>query len=655
MQEKLLNSEKFVRIVSAPTGSGKSYGFVKAAIECETRILFIVPTKRLLQNLCNDARDQAKKHLQKQGWSEEKIISWINQSIVEWSANQTREEGRRITVTRVRQIESPEIKIIFAIPETVVSVLSRSGSKGTTALNPFMYVRWFDHIVFDEFHTIDDRSFGLASLLALLASDERWGKVSLLSATPVKIRKVLEGVGIPMNEVEEITEDVVSGHPKGNRLIHGDVEVCTQDLTLLEILENQINSALESIKCGYTVILIYDSLKRLKEQERYLRDVLQNSGISNDRILSINSIDDSKRRHGSPNRGHLYRDPRNYDVLICTSSVEIGVSFKSNFMLMEPGHNISSFCQRVGRVSRGEYAGKVIVSCPSQRRNRHRWVKKMAKFVERNKELDVQTFTDKILSDVRSQIEPNLKKEDSDVEYFRNVSWRGAFWAGLFIEAIISTKMNVQKEARERLKKLRGKKIKLISAKIEQIRRVDTVNDNISRKAQPHKEWINALFTSALTYRDIGSTLTVIDPDGTKRTVREAFLRRATSILRSNIQEEEEGETVVRLRSKTLDQEIENPSSYPLEHRLRLFVQCPIGGKGFFVLIREHDRQSEYLNKLIIEEWKDHYFRLISKTGGESNSPQQTVILAATKLIELLGKPPLEEDFEDSCESAIFA
>ena len=33
-------------------------------------------------------------------------------------------------------------------------------------VNPFLYLRRFDHIVFDEFHTIDDRSFGLACLFS---------------------------------------------------------------------------------------------------------------------------------------------------------------------------------------------------------------------------------------------------------------------------------------------------------------------------------------------------------------------------------------------------------------------------------------------------------------------------------------------------------
>ena len=658
MQERLLNSPKFVRIVSAPTGSGKSYAFVRAAIGSDKRILFIVPTKRLLQNLRNDAREQARAQLRSRGLTDERIESWISRSIIGWDANQAAEEGRRISVTRVAQLEDLGIKIIFAIPEVVVSMISGVRVKGGTAVNPFSYVRLFDHIVFDEFHTISDKSFGLACLFGLLAGSDRQGKVSLLSATPVNIIDVLRGVGIHENDVGVISEQVVVGHPKGNRPIHGEVTIVVQDhSTLLETLETNVDAAVESIADGYTVILIYDSLQRLKKQEEQLRDSLQQQGVLAQRILTINSIDDSKHKLGSSRRGLVYRDPRNYSVLICTSSVEIGVSFKSNFMIMEPGHNTSSFIQRVGRVSRGKDTGKVIVSCSRDRRNRHRWIKQIASLIERNEVLDVQTFTAKILANSLRQLEPDtsFSPSDSSVQFYRKASWRGVFWVGLFIEALLSTKMDVQREARNRLMELRSGKVKLVSAMVNQIRQVGVINDNVYGKGQPHKEWLNALLNSAFTYRDIGTTLTIINPDGTCLTVLESFIRRATSILSRYIQEEEDGQTVIRLRSKTLDQEIRDHSGNTKENRLRLYVRSPIGGRGYSISIREHDRQSESTSIRLVEEWKMRFHNSMTESRRDSNSRQATVMTAATKLVELLGKPPLEEDHEDSVESAIFA
>ena len=63
MQTQLLTSSQPVRIASAPTGAGKSYAFKHAMLKNE-RVLFIVPTRRLSQNLAigfiEDLIDQAK-------------------------------------------------------------------------------------------------------------------------------------------------------------------------------------------------------------------------------------------------------------------------------------------------------------------------------------------------------------------------------------------------------------------------------------------------------------------------------------------------------------------------------------------------------------------------------------------------------------------
>ena len=67
MQERLLRSEKHVRLVSAPTGAGKSYAFMRAVLDEGAHVLFIVPTKRLLQNLIEDAREQAQDRLGERG------------------------------------------------------------------------------------------------------------------------------------------------------------------------------------------------------------------------------------------------------------------------------------------------------------------------------------------------------------------------------------------------------------------------------------------------------------------------------------------------------------------------------------------------------------------------------------------------------------
>lgn len=668
MQERLLRSDRLVRLVSAPTGSGKSYAFMRAVLDENARVLFIVPTKRLLQNLIEDARDQATHQLRSRGWSHDQTAGWIDDRITEWSGNQATDGSESLTTKRVRELLSggghTGGRVIFAIPEVVVQMISGIRSAGASAVNPFLYPRMFDHIVFDEFHTIDDRSFGLACLFSLLAVSERQGKVSLLSATPIDVTHVLKHTGISTDDVEMIAEEVVDGHAPGHRPIHGDVAVSVRDCPIPESLALSVDAVRTALHNGSTVIVIYDSLASLKKDEPEIRATLRQIGGPNTRLLLINSIDDSERKPGASQRGARYNDPRNYDVLICTSSVEVGVTFHSTLMFTEPGHGLASFVQRVGRVARGGVNGQVIVSLSDRRRDRQAWTRRIGDVVEQHDELHVQEFLHEILRDVRRRLEPTRKETELDafeaggtVPYYRRASWRGMFWAALFVVAVRRTKMKVQKEANNRLSQIASPTVRYVEAQIAKILSVDVVNPNERRQSQPHKRWVKALFASALTYRDIGATMVVVDPDGTRHTVTESFLRRATDILGRHVACDEDDERVVHLLSRTLNQEI--TKTLPDEHDtqgLRLYIPSPIGEGDFSLRIHEFEKGTEQLCRRLVETWQERFRPLLPPPGEVSKDSRAQVIAAATALVEKLGWAPLEEDFEDDAsESALFA
>lgn len=661
MQERLLRSDKFVRLVSAPTGSGKSYAFMRAVLDEGARVLFIAPTKRLLQNLLDGGREQARQMFRQRKLSDAQANAWIDERIIEWSGNQAADGGESLTTKRVRQLLAAPTggRVIFAIPEVVVGLISGIRIAGAGAVNPFLYVRSFDHIVFDEFHTIDDRSFGLACLFSLLSVTERRRKVSLLSATPIDVTAILTRCGVESNDLETIVEEIVDGHPPGHRPIHGDVEICMRASSVPESIAQKIEAVRRSVDGGHTVIVIYDSLQHLIREAPEIRRRLSGIGIDDKDILKIHSIADSERRPGAPGRGHRYADPRAYKVLLCTSSVEIGVTFKSTLMFMEPGHGLASFVQRVGRVARGSHEGQVIVSLSEQRRSRDAWTRRVAGVVEQHPEASIQTFTDEILRDVRRRLEPTREQIDLEpaeshgtVPYYRRASWRGAFWAALFIVAIRRTRMKTQHEARERLQRIAPNAVRLVAARIRAILSVDAVDPNQRRSRQPHRRWVEALLVSALTYRNIGATIVAIDPNGTRHTVTESLLRRATTVLERHVVSDEEDGRVIRLLSKTLEQEIQEPSDRSKLLRLRLYVPSPVGSEGFSLAIPERERGSEQTSRRLVEEWRQHFAALIPKGGDAPTDPRRKVMGAATDLVELLGRPPLDEDFDDAAESA---
>ena len=661
MQERLLHSDKFVRLVAAPTGSGKSYAFMRAVFDKGAHVLFIVPTKRLLQNLIDDIRDQARKILRDDGWSEPNFEAWIGERILEWSGNQVPEDDETLRHTRARQALNAGAggRILFAIPEVVVNMISGIRAPGANALHPFFFVRRFDHIVFDEFHTIDDRAFGLAYLLARCAVEERQGRVSLLSATPINVSPMFERLGIASGDIDVIHEQATAGHPAGCRPIHGNVELLLRDCTVCESFCQSIDDVRDAMAGDWTVIVIYDSLQRLKKEEPIIRSALRNAGLEDTRIHLINSIDDSARKPGEESRGRRWADPREYDLLLCTSSVEVGVTFRSSLMFMEPGHDLASFMQRVGRVARGVDAGKVVISAPESHRKRKPWMRKVVRTIKKNSELHVESFTSTLLQDAKRRLEPSSSEieaasEAADARFYRRPSWRGVYWAALFIVAVLR-KMKIQRSAAMRLSDISPKTVMFVESKIRQILSVNVVDDCQREANQPHKLWVEALLASALEYRDIGATVTVIDPDGTDFPVREAFLRSATDILRTHIIHDRDGLRIVELTERTLDDEIVTFDGNSTVNKLNLHVRSPLGRGGFDLSIREYEKGSEHFHTRLVEEWRERFDCAVSARERADGSPRAIVMDAATDLVCVLGKPPLEEDYEASWESTMFA
>ena len=99
-----------------------------------------------------------------------------------------------------------------------------------------------------------------------------------------------------------------------------------------------------------------------------------------------------------------------------------------------------------------------------------------------------------------------------------------------------------------------------------------------------------------------------------------------------------------------LTRQIEEFDGKPNLQKMVLQVRSPIGAAGFTLLIHESEKRHEQINVRLVEEWQRRY-----SAQAENRGPQEKVMAAATALVVKLGWAPLDEDFEDSKESAIFA
>ena len=93
----------------------------------------------------------------------------------------------------------------------------------------------------------------------------------------------------------------------------------------------------------------------------------------------------------------------------------------------------------------------------------------------------------------------------------------------------------------------------------------------------------------------------------------------------------------------------------PEIQKMTWYVRSPIDHGSFTLSIRERDKGSEQLNVRLVEAWRNQFARFIPAQGSDHDDPCKKVMGAATALVERLGRAPLDEDYEDSAESAMFA
>lgn len=454
LQRELLDNPSRVRIASAPTGAGKSYAFQVAMRERGQRILFIVPTRRLTQNLAaglvGDLMHQA-------GRSEKRART----RVAVWSSEQTAtlKAAGEISVSgvRLRQLHalqpgSDDGEMIFAVPEVVSSLLvQRRQESGQAGDGVFHLLAEFDHIVFDEFHTIEERGFGLAAVFARLATvdlEQRTtgfgkAKISFLSATPLDLRPTLLELGVPAELMVMLRETIASD----GRPLHGDVCLSlVPTLSLYEMILETLPRITLELAAGRQVVVIYNALVTLEKDLPALARVLPERGIAPDRVLVINSVRDSVAEclHRGGFAFGRQRDPFAYDLILATASVEMGITFRNaDFMLMEPGFEAMNFLQRFGRAARRGAQGAVMVRLDADQKGRNPWLRELDDWVSQHDgtRADIEGLTEVLSRTLQTQLGGGPGDETATGTFGR-LSHRAIWCTGLYWSVLLAHPSN---------------------------------------------------------------------------------------------------------------------------------------------------------------------------------------------------------------------
>lgn len=531
LQRALLDNARRIRIAEAPTGAGKSYAFQRALRDRGQRVLFIVPTRRLAQNLASGLVQD----LIASGWDERRA----SDVVALWSSDQTADlkaqgivhiNGLRLRQMQALKLGSRDGEMIVAVPEVVSALLVRRRVEtGLAGEGVFDLLASFDHVVFDEFHTIEARGFGLAALFARLVTVEHesgsgYGraKLSFLSATPLDLLPTLERVGVATDQVAVLREELVDD----GRSLHGDVVLSLRDApSLRELIQEHIEDIRAEIDADRQVVVIYDALAALEKDLPVLARWLPEGGIDPTRVLVVNSVRDSIAQ-GLHEAGFAIGrkcDPLTYDLILATASVEMGVTFRNaNLMLMEPGSEPMNFLQRYGRTARRGADGRVIVRLDSARIGRDPWRRSLREWVQAHagQRLSIEDLT-RVLSQAAVSASPRVMAAGA----FGQLSGQAAWCAGLYWNLLMDHASN-RGHRGEHLFQHRPSSAKGLYLLERAVKRLA---DDPS--LAPHVEpWLRLFRAQALDLRTIERKVRVINERGEAFDYPEVWLKRETSV-----------------------------------------------------------------------------------------------------------------------------
>lgn len=344
--------EKFpdFTIITAPTGTGKSYAFPFPVLNSKNnnsfgglrqrkRGLIVLPTNALINELHENFTDTFK---------EIKVGKLTGKHL-----NELQKKGfdRWIEILKISQ----QNDLIITNPDIINYAMHGGyhqkywGKTGRKEFHNFLQV--FDYIIFDEYHLYDESQ--IANILTLtfmrdiFLRENHKIKYLFVSATPEPgLKEILQDFNF---KFEEIIEDVVETLDNA-RAIHGKLEVeIHQTNKFTQLIESKYDEIENEINAGKKVLIIFDTIAEL----------FKFSKLISDRFTNYNIIKSTGYASQDEDQNKLIKTA---NIVLATNKVEVGVNYGIEYVIMQPGKFYRNFVQRFGRVSRGDLSGKIVVA-----------------------------------------------------------------------------------------------------------------------------------------------------------------------------------------------------------------------------------------------------------------------------------------------------
>ena len=352
------------------TGSGKTRAAALPVIKNHQSAVFVYPTNALIQDqsraiqqLMDDEgityRERTPETADEKVGTEDYQLIQINAQTLGDFAKAWGMGEKQKGAALQRLIQQDKRKIVLINPDILYLLYSLRYRGSTEILALFQA---FETIVFDEFHLYN--GVELAHVLFLIFLAQRMGafqRVVLLSATPnEEVKTYLDRLLNPL----VIDASVKVPNPVcGKRAVAHDVE-----LNALPVAKNVVETA------ETQVLELQGELYQLQTENRdanNMGDYVPCVVILNSVVNAI-ALEDALVEAGIPRteiapiRGlsaRSSRDVRGKTLVIGTAAIEVGIDFKTDYLVFEAGDR-ASFMQRFGRLGRHNTGQAFLLAKP---------------------------------------------------------------------------------------------------------------------------------------------------------------------------------------------------------------------------------------------------------------------------------------------------
>ncbi len=316
-------------LVEAPTGSGKTYGFIELAKrnvkdKFKGKLLVVEPTRLLSRQVQEDFEDEG---------FEPDIIDAK-------SISKARFENENKYDVVKRMLNNSKSDVIITNPVQLSMILHNFYS-GDTEDGLFKLRRSFPVMAIDEWHCYDLQQSAHILATHVLLSLNNDVKFLYTSATPPEdSNTILKGCGL---SVDSIKAKLCESRPSGkSRKIRGEIDLKVYDKDSLA----WVRSNMSELKDGRW-ILVFDEIRKLsKAYEKINKEYPDESNI-----LS-----------GFHREGKNFPTPMNYQwddrIVLATNIIELGTNPTTDTpkayknIMIDPGFGWADTVQRFGRMGR---------------------------------------------------------------------------------------------------------------------------------------------------------------------------------------------------------------------------------------------------------------------------------------------------------------